>query len=120
MNYRRFLAACVFAPAFLFACSSETTTGASLDASAEAGRLKGDAGPACGTTTCGPDQYCKEASGGAQRPDGGSNQSYACEPVPANCINANVPTCACVAANGAGGCLCTDGANGPSIKCLYP
>jgi hypothetical protein len=77
-----------------------------------------DAGPqACGTTTCAPGEYCTMASGGAQPPDGGSNVSYGCTPIPSDCTA--TPTCACLGAR-TNSCMCRDEAQHPYVTCQYP
>ena len=90
---------------------------APVDGGADAARR--DAGPiVCGGKTCAANEYCKTASGGAQPPDGGSNISYSCNPSPAACFAA--PTCDCLKANGAGGCMCNEVDGWPSVTCNYP
>ena len=74
---------------------------------------------ACGSLSCnGATQYCAEIGGGPAPPDGGSNTSYNCDTIPAQCQPS--PTCACVQqAAGSPSCTCTDGPNGISIACFY-
>ena len=60
------------------------------------GMADGGGGPfACGSLTCdGTKEYCQVSEGGAVKPDGGGNVSYACQPIPASCA-ADV-TCSCI------------------------
>jgi hypothetical protein len=87
----------------------------------------GGGGKDAGTLACGPyscdvaTEFCYEAGGGAVLPDAGSNFTYACNPIPAQCRAA--PTCACIVAADAGthGCPCSVQAGGALLAaCLYP
>jgi hypothetical protein len=90
------------------------------DAGSDGGRDAG--GFACGPYSCDvATEFCYEAGGGAVRPDGGSNFTYACNPIPAHCQPD--PTCACVVAADAGthGCPCSVQPGGALLAaCLYP
>ena len=86
-----------------------------------------DGGRDAGSFACGPyscdvaTEFCFEAGGGAVRPDGGSNFTYACNPIPAQCQPD--PSCACVVAADAGthGCPCSVQPGGALLAaCLYP
>jgi hypothetical protein len=90
-----------------------------------AGACPVEAGPpppkplACGSLTCnGNTQFCAESGGGAQPPDGGSNFTYSCDPIPAACTAA--PTCACISANSGNTCPCSQGPDGFTLACLFP
>jgi hypothetical protein len=94
--------------------------GGSSDSGSEGGR---DAGSfACGPYSCDvATEFCYEAGGGAVLPDGGSNFTYACNPIPTQCEPD--PTCTCVMAADAGthGCPCRVQPGGALVAaCLYP
>jgi hypothetical protein len=82
-----------------------------------------DAGSfACGPSSCDvATEFCFESGGGAVQPDGGSNFTYACNPIPSQCQPS--PTCDCVVAADAGthGCPCSVKPGGALLAaCLHP
>jgi len=106
--------------------SSGSGSGGSSGGSSGGGSGSGGGGEA-GSLACGPyscdvaTEFCYEAGGGAFLLDGGSNFTYACNPIPAQC-QPN-PTCACIIAADAGthGCPCSVQAGGAlRAECLYP
>jgi hypothetical protein len=105
------------------ACALDSDGGSS-----DAGRGSGsDGGRDAGSFACGPHscdvatEFCYEAGGGAVLPDGGSNFTYACTPIPTQCLPN--PTCTCVVDADAGthGCPCSVQPGGALLAaCLYP
>jgi hypothetical protein len=110
--------------AHLGACGLDSGAGSSgSGGSSSGGGGKRDAGTlACGPSSCDvATEFCYEAGGGAFLPDAGSNFTYACSPIPVQCL-AN-PTCACLVAEDAGtrGCPCSARPGGGLVAaCLYP
>jgi len=106
--------------------ASGSTSGSSGGGSNSSGSGSGsgsDAGGfACGPYSCDVAiEFCFESGGGAALPDGGSNFTYACNPIPPQCQPD--PTCPCVVAADAGthGCPCSIQPGGALVAaCLYP
>jgi hypothetical protein len=87
----------------------------------------GGGGKDAGSFACGPascdvaTEFCFESGGGAVLPDGGSNFTYACNPIPPQCQPD--PTCDCIIAADAGthGCPCSVQPGGAlRAACLHP
>jgi len=102
-------------------------SGASGSGSSGSGSSGSSGGRDAGSLACGPytckvaTEFCYEAGGGAVLPEGGSNFTYACNPIPAQCEPD--PTCACIVAADAGthGCPCSVQPGGALLAaCLYP
>lgn len=95
------------------------SVGCACNTGVDSGTTRPDAGAVvCGGKPCKANEYCTTAHGGAAPPDGGSNTSYVCTPLPAACIA--TPTCACLSNNGGGGCSCSDSSGWPDVTCNYP